>query len=254
SAVPKKHSRGGQSAPRFGRIRQGALDTFLKRVSNAAKDLFIEDSNRAKLIAGVIIGGPGLLKYRLAEEEYLDPRLQEKLLKTIDIGMVSDKEGLQELVEKSQDTLAGTRFNEERVIVQKWLNLIYRDDPLAVYGEDELRRHLQAGAVDLFLGSEGMGKSRVTFQCTNQTSHENQCLTMSSLDVETRGITEIPPCKVCGASMVVQEPVVDLLEELGEIATRTGSKVEIISTETEEGQQLLHFGGVAGVLRYLLNE
>jgi peptide chain release factor subunit 1 len=43
----------------------------------------------------------------------------------------------------------------------------------------------------------------------------------------------------------------DLLDELVEIAEAKGVSIEIISAETEEGQQLLKgFGGIAAVLRY----
>jgi len=43
----------------------------------------------------------------------------------------------------------------------------------------------------------------------------------------------------------------DVIDDFVEMAEEVGSKVEIISTETEEGTQLLKaFGGVAAILRY----
>ena len=42
----------------------------------------------------------------------------------------------------------------------------------------------------------------------------------------------------------------DLAKELKEIAITTGSNVEIISTETEEGQQFKNLGGVGAILRF----
>jgi peptide chain release factor subunit 1 (aeRF-1) len=43
----------------------------------------------------------------------------------------------------------------------------------------------------------------------------------------------------------------DLIDDLVEIAETVGSEVEIISTETEEGIQLLKaFGGMGAILRY----
>jgi peptide chain release factor subunit 1 len=252
SNVPKKHSRGGQSAPRFGRIRLNAIDEFLKRVASLAKDFFVEDPLRSKLMSGIIIGGPGLTKNNLVNDGYLDNRLQRKLLKIIDIGLVSDKEGLQELVEKSQEVLEGTRFTEEREIVQKWLNLVYRDDDLAVYGEDELRKYLELGAVDLLLGSEGLNKTRLTFDCPNSGDHKQVSVTVSTMDVIQNNYPSVK-CKTCDATMQISDEK-DLLEDLGEFAVETSTKIEIISTETEEGQQLLHFSGIAGILRYLPSE
>lgn len=42
----------------------------------------------------------------------------------------------------------------------------------------------------------------------------------------------------------------DLLEELTELGNQVKSEVELISTETKEGQQLLNLGGVAAILRF----
>ncbi|MHA2363663.1 MAG: peptide chain release factor aRF-1, partial [Candidatus Hodarchaeales archaeon] len=121
SQVPKKHKAGGQSAARFQRIRIMATHIFLKRVADTAKTLFIEDPNLQ--IDGLIIGGPGLIKNKLVEDNHLDNRLQPKVLRVLDVGMVSDKEGMAELVDKAQEVLEGTRFLEEKRLVQKWLNL-----------------------------------------------------------------------------------------------------------------------------------
>ena len=41
----------------------------------------------------------------------------------------------------------------------------------------------------------------------------------------------------------------DLLEDLGELALQTGTKVEVVSAETEERQQLIHLTGIAVILR-----
>jgi len=43
----------------------------------------------------------------------------------------------------------------------------------------------------------------------------------------------------------------DLIDDFVDMAEEVGSEVEIISTETEEGIQLLKaFGGIAAILRY----
>ena len=42
----------------------------------------------------------------------------------------------------------------------------------------------------------------------------------------------------------------DMIEELAEKAKELGATVEFVSTETNEGQQLFRFGGIAAILRY----
>jgi peptide chain release factor subunit 1 len=53
--------------------------------------------------------------------------------------------------------------------------------------------------------------------------------------------------------MVLDEEF-DLLENIYNEAQGAGAKVEIVSTDSEEGQLLLKaFGGYAGILRYRVN-
>ena len=45
-----------------------------------------------------------------------------------------------------------------------------------------------------------------------------------------------------------------IIEELGAIAESTGADIEILSTETEEGEMLYStFGGIAAILRYKID-
>jgi peptide chain release factor subunit 1 len=44
-----------------------------------------------------------------------------------------------------------------------------------------------------------------------------------------------------------------IILDLGELAEKTGTKVEIISPQTEEGRKIQSFGGVCAILRYKIN-
>jgi peptide chain release factor subunit 1 len=57
------------------------------------------------------------------------------------------------------------------------------------------------------------------------------------------------PCKSCGGADydVTERDIVDILEEM---AFQMGSKVEVISSGTEEGSMFKTFGGIAAILRY----
>ena len=58
------------------------------------------------------------------------------------------------------------------------------------------------------------------------------------------------PCSNCG-EILKEESSQTLIEDFVEKAEEMNSEVELISTETEEGMQLLRaFGGVAAILRY----
>jgi peptide chain release factor subunit 1 len=57
-------------------------------------------------------------------------------------------------------------------------------------------------------------------------------------------------CPDCNEKMKVDEAE-DIIDDLVDLAEEIGSDVELISTETEEGTQLLKaFGGIGAILRY----
>jgi peptide chain release factor subunit 1 len=61
-------------------------------------------------------------------------------------------------------------------------------------------------------------------------------------------------CPKCNSQSLAVAEVKDIVEELAEIAEHANTEVEMISTETEEGQMLKNsFGGMAAVLRFKLS-
>ncbi|MDP6613296.1 MAG: peptide chain release factor 1, partial [Candidatus Hydrothermarchaeota archaeon] len=57
-------------------------------------------------------------------------------------------------------------------------------------------------------------------------------------------------CPKCCESSLGIDKFKSTLDEFQELAEATGAKVEVISIETEEGQQLIAFGGIAAILRF----
>ena len=59
------------------------------------------------------------------------------------------------------------------------------------------------------------------------------------------------PCPKCQAPSLAVVEKVDIVDDLAELAELSNSEVEMISTETEEGQMLKNaFGGIAAMLRF----
>jgi peptide chain release factor subunit 1 len=59
------------------------------------------------------------------------------------------------------------------------------------------------------------------------------------------------PCPKCKAPSLAIAETQDLIDDFAQMAEYTNAEVEIISTETEEGQMLKNsFGGVAAILRF----
>ncbi len=150
SLVPGKFSKGGQSAMRFSREREGLIRDFFKEVAETAKDLFF-----SKNLAGIIIGGPGSIKDNFLESGYLITDLKNRV-KGMKSTSYTDESGLRELVEKSGDLLENERILIERKLVQKLMGSIARNDNLSTYGELQVRNELKNDNVDMLLISSGI--------------------------------------------------------------------------------------------------
>ncbi|MCL4396881.1 peptide chain release factor aRF-1 [Candidatus Parvarchaeota archaeon] len=154
SLVPGKFSKGGQSAMRFSREREGLIRDFYKEIADTAKDLFFN-----KDLKGIIIGGPGPAKDNFIESGYLITNLKN-LIKGVRSISYTDESGLRELVEKSKDILANERITIEKQYVQKLLSSIARNDNLSTYGEETVRKELGSENVDTLLISTGLEESK----------------------------------------------------------------------------------------------
>ena len=245
SGVPGKFRAGGQSARRFERQREAKLLDYFKRIGEHANENFLPLTD----LKGLIIGGPGPTKYDFQKGDYLHYMLKDKIIATIDTAYVGEH-GVEEVVERSPEILRRVRYVEEKRIMQGFLYEIGHDTGLATYGESEVRRNLKLSIVKTLLLSEGLNVFRVTVKCgtcdhTKQETIKNHLLPdfEQSLDRE--------PCPKCSAPALIVANVKDLIDDLAELAEKTGAEVEILSVETEEGQMLKSsFGGIAAILRY----
>ncbi len=247
SRVPGKFRAGGQSSVRFARLREIAADDFKDTVGKISNEIFLAQPN----LEGILIGGGGYTKFEFEEGEYLHHELRKKILGTADTAY-TELFGLNELVDKSSKILENLDITKEKDIVTRFLKELIKDDSLAAYGEKEVRKYLEAGAVDLLLLSEGLNKNRIKIKCGSCDNQTEKTGTDEELFKLEQQISSMQ-CEKCGNLSLDIEEKVDLLEELADLAQEGNSKVEVISTETEEGSQLLKaFGGIAAIIRYRL--
>ncbi|MEX2739236.1 MAG: peptide chain release factor aRF-1 [Candidatus Wukongarchaeota archaeon] len=251
SHIMGKHRAGGQSARRFERLIEEQAHNFMKEVGELGKKVFLEDLEEEDLKA-IIIGGPGSTKEDFYKGTYLDNRVKEKVVDLVDTGY-TEEEGIKELVERSANILQNLRYMEEKRIVQKFLEQLAKDTGYLTYGEREIREALQQGAVDTLILSEGLDKVRIKIQCQSCDYEEEKTLPREEVEKEEEKLAE-RHCPKCKSSLLSIIEKTDIVKELGELAEETGTSVEIISTDTEEGTQLLNaFGGLAAILRYKTN-
>lgn len=242
SGVPGKHGRGGQSQRRFERLIENAAHEFMKRIGGHASDIFLSTPN----LEGIIVGGPGPTKDYFVKQEYLSKEVQKRILGVLDTSYTDDF-GIKELVNNASEIFKDLDIIKEKKLMQRFLEEVVKDKGLASYGEDEVKRFLQIGAVDTVLISEDFESYKTLVKCSRCGHEENK--TVKDLMALENSLTR-RACEKCGEKSLYVHEFKSLLDDLSEIAETTNAKIEIISSETEEGQQLKAFGGIAAILRY----
>ncbi|MBL7160487.1 MAG: peptide chain release factor 1 [Candidatus Aenigmarchaeota archaeon] len=144
SIVPGKTKKGGWSASRFARVREGLLEDFLKNVGAAASTEF----QKMKLM-GVIIGGPGPIKDNFLEGGYLNYQVKKQVLGTVNTSYTGEY-GLKEMVERSKDIISEASAIKESILLERFFTELAKDTGLGVYGKVSFKL-LKKGIVDIFL-------------------------------------------------------------------------------------------------------
>ena len=248
SGIHGKHRAGGQSQKRFERLIEEGEKRFYRKISDEISKLFLDMED----LSGIFIGGPGPSKEKFVNDESLDYRLRDKILDVVDIGY-SGTEGIRALIEKVKDKIENVKYIREKQVMNLFLREISNDSGLAAYGLDEVQKALNYGAVDILILSEKLDSHHLKLKCSNCGYNENRTARLSDLYKIEASIQE-ESCPKCSSNTYNLIEKNTIIEELGEIAESTGTDVEILSTETEEGETLYRsFGGIVAILRYKIS-
>ena len=210
-----KHKKGGWSQMRYSRLRKGAIKSFLGEV--------VEDLARLEGLQnmrGLVIAGPGEAKIELME--MLSPQIKERVMGLLDVSMGVKPADLVEMGDRlaldKERSLSRERAAELRSAVLR--------GQLYATGADKVRDALQQGRVKSLLLLDGFlipGWICESCQYFQEGSQPERC----------------PRCNG-------RTSRVNILEELYELAQRTGAEVEFV----EEDEFLRSLGGVGAILRY----
>eukprot|EP00047_Mylnosiga_fluctuans_P002182 m.223515 g.223515 ORF g.223515 m.223515 type:complete len:409 (+) comp10935_c0_seq1:394-1620(+) len=155
SAAKSRSRRGGQSAQRFERLRDGAEHGFVKRVCEAMQEHYValtSTHDPEAIVAGIFLAGPAGVKRLVLEQcaEY-------QLLRPLVLGVLDTQhvgpQGLGEAIALSADLRAAAASDPASRLVEQFDDEIARDG-LCVYGVAETLAALDAGAVHTVLLDE----------------------------------------------------------------------------------------------------
>ena len=245
SGVAGKTRAGGQSSRRYERLREMYLNEYFQRVGGYMTDIFLNVPN----LRGIIIGGPGPTKEDWLKGSYLRHELREKILTTVDTGYTGH-EGVKEVVNRSRSFIEHVRYMQERKVVQEFLKHLGEDDGLATYGEEEVIQALKSVNVYTVLVSEEIKRWYVTLACKSCGYRETRIVDMDQWTQFEQGLSALK-CLKCGEGPYEVAEKEDLIEVLVKMAQAAEAKLEVVSTQTEEGEMLYRsFGGIAAVTKY----
>ncbi|MBI4170293.1 MAG: Hint domain-containing protein [Candidatus Aenigmarchaeota archaeon] len=216
------------SSARFGRIREGLLNDWLKQVGEAANKIFTEH----KEVLGIILSGPGPIKDMFLKEDYVFADVRKKIIGTVDTSYTGPH-GLEETLERGEALLKELGVTKEKLLLQKFFNELQKPHGLVTYGFKEVLDALEIGAVDTVIVSE---------------SSELKIKEYTNIEGETKLIAWKPGVAIPEDYKMIGE--MDVIEYFEEKAKSYGSKVIVVSADTREGLQFAHFGGIGALLRY----
>ena len=245
SGVAGKHRQGGQSARRFERLRDNELNEYYRRVAQHAHTIFIDQFS----VKGLIVAGPGPTKENFLREEYLDYRLQKNVIITMDTSY-SGSEGVREIIDKvnEQGVMTEYRLMEEKKIIKRFMGEVFSNRGLGIYGVTDVVNAVEAGIADIVIVTDNVSYIQLELKCKKCEHTEKRVIDRASLVSNKQDILA-RPCPSCGSTdyEISEKDIVDYLEEL---TTISGARLEVISAQTEEGNQLASLGGIGAILRF----
>ncbi|MFB5605446.1 MAG: peptide chain release factor aRF-1 [Nitrosarchaeum sp.] len=243
SGVAGKHRQGGQSAKRFQKLREMELSYFYNRVAATTREYFID----IYPVKGLIISGPGPTKEDFINGNYLEYRLQNMIINTLDCGY-SGAEGIREAFAKSAELLSDFRMVEEKKLIEDLFREVNSHSGLGVYGLQDVIELLKNNVVKILIITDDTNLNRVEGKC-------RRCQHIQETILERRDVipkkTEFTsnPCPGCN-SMEVEANEQDIVDYLELLAAKTGSRLEVVSGSAEHGVMLSSLGKIAAILRY----
>jgi len=122
---------------------------------------------------------------------------------------------------------------------------------LGIYGLDDVVNNLKSGITDLIIVTDDIDLVRLESICKKCNNTFEKIVDKEHLTDTKQNIIS-KPCPNCSSMdyLIKEKDFIDYLEEL---AALSGTRLEIISSKTEEGNQIQSLGKIGALLRFKLN-
>ena len=143
----KRQKKGGQSAARFSRIREGQIHEYVKTCVDILNRLYMNYEESIPNIKGLIIAGIGDIKELIVKSEFLECKLSEIVTRVINISELN----IHAVLPLINDIILEIDIQEECVILRTIQEHI-RMMKCVVYGYEDVYKNIQQGLIkDLYV-------------------------------------------------------------------------------------------------------
>ncbi|KAH9101675.1 hypothetical protein AeMF1_021612 [Aphanomyces euteiches] len=228
--LPNKHRKGGQSAMRFGRIRLEKRQHYVRKVAETATQMFI--TNDRPNVTNIVLAGSADFKNELNQSDIFDKRLQEIVVKIVDVSYGG---------ERDTSTILTTISWRARSPTSK----IAMDSGKYCFGVADTWKALELGAVETLILWEDLPHNRITMR-NNQTGEEVHKILSPAEEKVATNFTDAETGETL--EVVEKEP---LVEWFANNYKQFGTTLEFVTARSQEGSQFCQgFGGIGGILRW----
>uniref|UniRef100_A0A2P2HWD7 Eukaryotic peptide chain release factor subunit 1 n=1 Tax=Hirondellea gigas TaxID=1518452 RepID=A0A2P2HWD7_9CRUS len=231
--LPRKHTRGGQSAARFARIREDARKTYISQLCEKATEVFISDN--VPNVSNIVLAGQAQLKDYLEKSSHFDPRLKPIICLTLTVDYGGEV-GLSEAVKLSSAEIHNIRLGQEINYINTFMEHLTRgSEDFVAYGIGNVMQALEEGAVETIIAWQDLSLVRQIVKNADSTTTT----------------TYLPAGEITKNSSLQITESAPLIEWLADNITNYGSKLELVSDQSTEGTMLVQgFEGLVAILRY----
>ena len=140
--LQKKQKKGGQSAPRFERIRQEKENAYIKKISEKMVNYYLTKNNTQYTVKGLIIGGPANIKQKLLDTQKVQKMFGDIILKTETTSEINSST-VWEVYEKCLDAFASEEENESLELIKEIKEMMEIEIEKLVFGYEEIFYNLK---------------------------------------------------------------------------------------------------------------
>lgn len=155
-SLPNQHKTGGQSAPRFGRIRDEKIGWYAKKIAEIMSQFYVK--NGKIVCKGLVIAGPAEMKDLVCEHELFAKYFAKYLLKVVTISEITDQ-SIYQVIQLAADVLGSESSDKElvndfeaKLADPSWIDLI-------IFGSKEVLTAFEKGELkEIYVGEKSVHK------------------------------------------------------------------------------------------------